>query len=202
MDEEIQNLMEELIMRRTQERDYQSLEDQIRCLRQRFENLGNENQNAARDQSDKENDRERQIAELSQQVDEMHFQRLADQKEYAALKSEYIHLNEMLGHREAELADQRQKCTQQLGYNKELEQQGEQLQSENARLRSHIRDCQNEQQRTRQFAENLSHEASDKQSIIQRIDANIQSVEDEIRDKERQAAQLNHDITERKSALL
>ena len=68
MDEEIQNLMEELIMRRTQERDYQSLEDQIRCLRQRFENLGNENQNAARDQSDKENDRERQIAELSQQV--------------------------------------------------------------------------------------------------------------------------------------
>lgn len=41
----------------------------------------------------------------------MHFQRLADQKEYGALKSEYIHLNEVLGHRESELADIRNKCT-------------------------------------------------------------------------------------------
>jgi hypothetical protein len=41
MDEKIQELMEELIMRRTQEKDFQSLEDQIRCMRQRFENLGN-----------------------------------------------------------------------------------------------------------------------------------------------------------------
>jgi hypothetical protein len=39
MDEEIQRLMEELIIKRTQQKDYQSLDDQIRCMRQRFENL-------------------------------------------------------------------------------------------------------------------------------------------------------------------
>ena len=42
----------------------------------------------------------------------MHFQRLADQKEYAGLKSEYIHLNEVLGDREGELARLRTECTQ------------------------------------------------------------------------------------------
>ena len=51
MNEEIQLLMEELIMRRTQQKDYQSLENQIKCLRVRFENLkmvhANELQNEA-----------------------------------------------------------------------------------------------------------------------------------------------------------
>jgi hypothetical protein len=48
MDEEIQRLMEELIMRRTQEKDFKSLEDQIRCLRQRFDSLGTEYQDATK----------------------------------------------------------------------------------------------------------------------------------------------------------
>lgn len=112
-------------MRRTQERDFQSLEDQIRCLRQRFENLGSDNQKAARDQSDKENQRESEIQDLSQRVDEMHYQRLNDQKEYGRLKQEYIHLNEVLGDRESELANLRQECTQQLGMNKDLEREAE-----------------------------------------------------------------------------
>lgn len=47
MDEEIQQLMEELIMRRTQEKDFRSLEDQIRCLRTRFDNLGQEHQSTS-----------------------------------------------------------------------------------------------------------------------------------------------------------
>lgn len=58
---------------------------------------------------------------MSKKVDDMHFQRLNDQKEYGRLKSEYIHLNEVLGDRESELAGLRQECTQQLGFNKDLE---------------------------------------------------------------------------------
>ncbi len=63
-------------------------------------------------QSDKEISREAEISALSKKVDDMHFQRLADQKEYGALKSEYIHLNELLGDRESELARLRAECTQ------------------------------------------------------------------------------------------
>lgn len=95
-------------------------------------------------QSDKEISREAEISALSKKVDDMHFQRLADQKEYGALKSEYIHLNELLGDRESELARLRAECTQQLGFNKEMDRQGDQLQAENGRLRSHVRDCQGE----------------------------------------------------------
>lgn len=54
MDEEIQQLMEELIMRRTKEKDYQSLEDQIRCLRQRFQNLEHDQDDISREQKQKE----------------------------------------------------------------------------------------------------------------------------------------------------
>ena len=41
---------------------------------------------------------------MSAKVDDMHFQRLYDQNEYAELKNEYIKLNEQLGDRESELA--------------------------------------------------------------------------------------------------
>jgi hypothetical protein len=51
----------------------------------------------------------------------MHFQRLADQKDYGKLKGEYIHLNEVLGDREAELSGLRGDCTQQLSLNKDLD---------------------------------------------------------------------------------
>ena len=37
--------MEELILLRTNEKDYKSLEDQIRCLRTRYENLGVDHEN-------------------------------------------------------------------------------------------------------------------------------------------------------------
>ena len=40
--------MEELILRRTQQKDYQSLENQVRCLRQRFENLGDQQKEEVR----------------------------------------------------------------------------------------------------------------------------------------------------------
>lgn len=96
----------------------------------------------------------------------MHFQRLNDQKEYGKLKQEYIHLNEVLGDREGELAGLRQECTKQLGSNKDHDRQYEQLQAENGRLKSHIRECQGEQQRTRQFSENLAREAQDKQQVL------------------------------------
>jgi len=76
MDEEIQRLMEELIMRRTQEKDFRSLEDQIRCLRQRFDNLGNDHVETSKQLTDDETQRERQITDLSAKVDDMHFQRL------------------------------------------------------------------------------------------------------------------------------
>lgn len=76
MDEEIQRLMEELIMRRTQEKDFRSLEDQIRCLRQRFDNLGNDHAENSKQLTNDESARERLITELSAKVDEMHFQRL------------------------------------------------------------------------------------------------------------------------------
>lgn len=131
----------------------------------------------------------------------MHFQRLADQKDYGALKSEYIHLNELLGDRESELARLRAECTQQLGFNKEMERQGGQLQAENGRLRSHIRDCQGEQQRTRQLAENLAREAAGKQEGLQKIERNMLTLEDDIKDQERQADALGGDIAERKGAL-
>lgn len=38
-DHEIQNMMQELQAHRKKERDYTSLEDQIRCLKRRFEVL-------------------------------------------------------------------------------------------------------------------------------------------------------------------
>ena len=43
MDESIMNLMEDLILRRTQQKDYQSLENQVKSLRIRFESLGDKN---------------------------------------------------------------------------------------------------------------------------------------------------------------
>lgn len=65
MDIEIQQLMEELIMRRTQQKDYQSLEHQVRCLRQRFENLGDAQKREEFEFQDKLVGRENEIQGLS-----------------------------------------------------------------------------------------------------------------------------------------
>ena len=111
MDDEIQRLMEELIMRRTQEKDFKSLEDQIRCLRHRFDNLSADHQDSQQSQQYRESEREQQIEELSKEVDQAHMQQLQDQNEYNELKNDYIQLNEQLGQREGELADLRSECT-------------------------------------------------------------------------------------------
>ena len=72
MDEEIQRLMEELIIRRTQQRDYQSLDDQIRCMRQRFENLKYDQEREINHGKEEVVAREKAIELSSQKVDDMH----------------------------------------------------------------------------------------------------------------------------------
>ena len=59
MDEEIQSLMQELLLRRTQEKDFKSLEDQIRCLRTRFDALGKDHSDISQEQSTKESRRQK-----------------------------------------------------------------------------------------------------------------------------------------------
>ena len=54
MEDEIRKLMQELLLRRTQEKDFKSLEDQIRCLRTRFDALGKDHAKANDDQTAKE----------------------------------------------------------------------------------------------------------------------------------------------------
>ena len=72
MNEEIQLLMEELIMRRTQQKDYQSLENQIKCLRVRFENLKMVHANELQNEAANEQKRESMIQQLSNEIDQMH----------------------------------------------------------------------------------------------------------------------------------
>ena len=91
-------------------------------------------------------------------------QQLQDQNEYNELKNDYIQLNEQLGQREGELADIRGETTKQLGQNKDMQLKTDQIESENNRLRSHIRDCQNQQERTRNMADNLERDTGDRQN--------------------------------------
>ena len=91
-------------------------------------------------------------------------QQLQDQNEYNELKNDYIQLNEQLGQREGELADIRTDTTKQLAQNKDMQLKTDQIESENNRLRSHIRDCQNQQERTRNMADNLERDTGDRQT--------------------------------------
>ena len=91
-------------------------------------------------------------------------QQLQDQNEYNELKNDYIQLNEQLGQREGELADIRGETTKQLAQNKDMQLKTDQIESENNRLRSHIRDCQNQQERTRNMADNLERDTGDRQT--------------------------------------
>lgn len=61
MDDEIEHLMHELILRRTQEKDFKSLEDQIRCLKMRFDALDRTHKEKESEESFKSQTREEEI---------------------------------------------------------------------------------------------------------------------------------------------
>lgn len=111
MDQEIQNLMAELIMLRTKEKDYVSLEDQIRCLRQRYINLGIDHEEEVRELHTKNDNAKDTLDERAKEIDELHEEQLQADRDYHELKQDYIALNTNLGDKEAELAKYRTEFT-------------------------------------------------------------------------------------------
>ena len=58
MDEELMQLMESLIIKRTEQRDFTSLNQQIKSMRQRFENLKIQHEKEIQEEANAEGNRE------------------------------------------------------------------------------------------------------------------------------------------------
>ena len=78
---------------------------------------------------------------------------------------------------------------------------GENLCAENARLRSHIRDCQNEQERTRQQADAMARDAAEKELQLAAVEQQVRQVELEVNEKETHTQRINADIDSRRQVL-
>ena len=72
-----------------------------------------------------------------------------------------------------------------MALNKELDRQSDQLDSENARLRMHIRECNAEEKRTHQTTVKLERDIKEQQDQMASLDNNIAAIEQDIQEAER-----------------
>lgn len=133
-DSELQNMMLEIQEHRKRERDFTSLEDQIRCLKKRFYNLD------ATEQDDEDKLKQAVIAQgiqvdsLREQMQELRTQIQSSKRNNGNLNEKNTRLYHLEGEKNAELASLRGDTTKQLTNNQDLEGEIERMKHINQRL--------------------------------------------------------------------
>ena len=127
-------MMHEIQEHRMKERDFTSLEDQIRCLRLRFDQLeSNENdeEEMIKQQLDESNE---EIDKLKQMLEEMRGQIKNKKKQHESLKEQFIALYHVEGEKNADIATLRGDTSKQLTSNEEFVAEIEKYKIKNQRL--------------------------------------------------------------------
>ena len=116
-DSDLQTMMQEIQEHRKRERDFTSLEDQIRCLKKRFYNLD------ATEQDDEDKMRQDitkqtlQIDGMREEMQELRSQIHSSKRDNGSLTDKNTKLHYMVGEKNEELAALRGDTSKQLTYN-------------------------------------------------------------------------------------
>ena len=120
-DSELQNLMFEIQEHRKLDRDFTSLEDQIRCLKKRFYNLEVTEADDEEQMKQKVIDQGRVIENLREELQVVRHHIQTTKRTGTSLQEKSVRLHHQEGERNAELALLRGDTTKQLAINQDFE---------------------------------------------------------------------------------
>ena len=184
-DHELQNMMLEIQQHRKRERDFTSLEDQIRCLKNRFYNLDNTEVITYIDlliylQKNDEDQLKQQLIDQSLEIDnlredlqELRGQIKTSKNDNSSLQTKNVQLYHIEGERNAELAMLRGNTSKQLASNQEFEAEIERMKQANERLKDESEELQNQRSKIERQAGDHRQKASQTQAMLKEFEQKI-----------------------------
>ena len=194
-------MMLEIQEHRKRERDFTSLEDQIRCLQRRFYNLDATEQGEEEALKQGIIEEGLQIDSLREQLGALRFQIQGSKRDNAGFQDKNLRLYHMAGERNAELAQLRGETTKQMTANQEMEVEIERYKQANQRLADESDEIQNTRAKVERQAQDHRQKAGQIQQQIKEHEAVILGHERESRDKEDQTVRLINEISTKRLAL-
>eukprot|EP00347_Sterkiella_histriomuscorum_P024325 403331522 len=200
-EKEIQRMMEEIQEHRRKERDYTSLEDQIRCLNNRFKALNDGEDDEEQDLKQHLEDQAAEIEHLKQILEDLRLQIKAKKRQHDGLKEHYIQLYHVEGEKNAELATLRGDTSKQLTSNTQLEAEIQEYKQNNQRLLIEKEDSQELREKLESQGVQFLNMAAKYQEEIRQIEQEMGFKDKELKENEYQVEKLLQDISQKRQVL-
>lgn len=143
-DSELVTLVQQAYLSRKLEKDYYSLDQQVRCLNTRQYTQKDLIENEALIHHEKQLLTEYQVDDLELQLNSILDQIKNAKSEYSEMRQEYITMNEKERKMQEEMSEQRKEIAKQMTQNQELERQTKQTSQAQIFVKGQTQETQNE----------------------------------------------------------